>query len=212
MSRRRAWDWRQEHAVVQPQQKETISYTLWHRLLYTSGTTVVLDFFTVGANGINGNLDLNGQLPNGYSFRVEVIRFAPALPTRETALAAPAAGAANGAIEDMHQVIMTGHGEFRVGDKRYGRWPLFMLPAGGGVQPFMSNVGIGTADTMSQVTYATNGIPDPRSVYSLPIPIVIPPQYSFAFHVEWPAFVTTDGDQDFFIFTMLDGQLIRPAQ
>lgn len=204
-------DWRRGYGVVDPTDKEVISYSLWERLVYTTAVTTSLQFFAAAQSGQNGNLSQPGQLANGTAFLIQAIRFVPLLRTTETAAAAPAAGTSDGALQDMFALISTGSAVLRVGDKEYGKWPLFMLPAAAGPYGNFGNVGTLTAPASSQFAFATNGVPDPRSSYTLPIPIVIPPQYTFRVLVDWSAAITlTAGTSD--MIMILDGELMRPKQ
>jgi hypothetical protein len=205
-------DWRQGYGVVDPTDKEVITFALWDRLSYVSGTTTSLQFFATPQTGQNGNLSLAGQLANGTSFLVQAIRIVPLIKVTETAVAAPAAGAADGALQDMFELIRTSNVRFKVGDKEYGNWPTFMLPAAAGVFGGLSVPGTFiTSDKTAQYQFASNGLPDPRAAYSFPIPIVIPPQYTFRLLIDWSAAVTlTAGNSD--IIAVLDGELMRPKQ
>lgn len=207
-------DPRPGHAVVNPVQKEKISFALWHRQAFVSATTVQLVYFTVGTSGVNGNVPPAGQLQSANSFLVQSIRVVPQLQPREAAAAAPAAGTIAGPIEDMFQIINTGDATFKVGDKEYGRWPIYMLPAGGGVGAGLLAVGAAeAAANIQEFSYAVNGSTDPRQVYSLPVPILLPPQYSFSLTLNWAAVITLTGfTTNVFITCILDGTLIRPAQ
>lgn len=207
-------DWRGKYSVVDSVQKEVVTFTLWERILFSGGVIPNLSFFTTGpTTGLAGNMPLGAQLPNGWSFLVQALRIAPAVFPSQTAAAAPAAGAVAGALNDLMGFITNTTTQLSVGDKTYGRWPTFMLPAGGGPSATMSNVGSLTAPASSQIQFATNGVPDPRSVYSLGIPVVIPPQYQFSVVLQGAATLTTvTPNTSFGVFCMLDGQLMRPAQ
>jgi len=211
---RYAQDPRRGHAVVNPQQKEKITYALWHRQAFVSGTTVQLVYFNVGTTGVNGNIPPAGQLQSANSFLVQAVRIFVSLPPREAAAAAPAAGTVAGPIEDMHQIITTGAVTFKVGDKEYGRWPIWMLPGGAGVGGAILAVGAAeAAATIQEFSYAVNGSTDPRQVYSLQVPILIPPQFSFSLTLDWAAAITLTGATTLtFITCILDGTLIRPGQ
>ncbi len=206
-------DWRRGYGVVDPTDKEVISYTLWARKAFVSATTLSLTFFDSATSGMDGNLPLSGQLANGTAFLVQAIRFVVAARPTETATAATADGASNGALNDVFNIISTGSGFFKVGDKEYGRWPLFMLPAAAGVYGGLGNIGTGAAGAASQFQFGANGVPDPRSAFVLPIPIVIPPQYTFSFTATWEAAITMDASSgNPKVFAILDGELMRPKQ
>lgn len=203
-------DWRAAFAVTQPAH-EQISKSLWERLTYTSAATVRLDFFTrVPATRFAGNLVLAGQLPQNNHFLAMAIRVMPFPNVTETAEAAPAAGTADGALQDQVALTRDGIASFRVGDKDYGEWPIYMLPGGGGPWGVMQMTG-GAVGATAQFQHGTNGAPDPRSVYSLPVPVAIPPLFNFSVTLEWPAAATlVNGDTAMFV--MLDGLVARPVQ
>jgi hypothetical protein len=204
-------DWRGGYRVVDPTNKEVISIPLWHRLTYTSATTTLLQFFNAAAQGVNGNLELAGQLPNGISHLVQSIRIIICADTTERAAAAPANGTILSALQDVASLIHTGAAEFFVGSKSYGRFPLATLPAGGGLYGGIATSGTYTATNHGPLSFAVNGVPDVRNVYSLPIPIVIPPQYNFRLDLTWAAALTlTMGNTQ--IIAVLDGESMRPRQ
>lgn len=208
----RVEDWRSGFGVVKPDEQEIISAPIWERLTYTSAATTQLTFFNrVPLNDFAGNLLLAGQLPAGNYFLVMAVRFVPFPDTTELATAAAAPGTSDGALQDISALVRDGIGTLRVGDKDYGRWPLLMLPGGGGSWGSFGNVGTGAAGEISQVQQGGNGVPDPRAVYTLPIPLMIPPQYNFDVNLRWPAAITlTAGDTA--VFMILDGELMRPVQ
>ena len=182
------YDWRAEFGVVDPTGREAITYSLWERQQYVSGTTEQLQFFNQGAQtGINGNLTLGGQLPNGQAFLVQALKVHVAQGPFATAAAAPADGPAQAVQEDIFNLIHNATAEIRIGDKTYGRWPLWMLPPGGGISGFLSAAGSLTAPATSVSSFAQSGVPDPRAVYTLPIPVVLPPQFNFDVTLTWDA-------------------------
>lgn len=207
-------DWRRGYGVVDPTDKEVISFTLWDRQTFTSASTVNLPFFSTPQSGQNGNLSLAGQLANGTAFLIQAIRVCPLLRPSELASVATADGAAHGALNDMFNLIWTGSGVLKVGDKEYGKWLLAELPAGAGLTGSMGNVGTSAAGAAAEFQWANNGVPDPRSVYVLPIPIVIPPQYTFRFTIDWAAAITFSAGVGATapIVVMFDGELMRPKQ
>lgn len=204
-------DWRAGFGVVDPRDKEVISYSLWHRQNYVSAATVLLEFFQVVSSGINGNLNLAGQLPAGYHFLVQAIRVAILADTRETGPVLPAGGEIEGPLFDVKELAYDGTAEFKVGDKQYGRWPIWMLPGGGGPTGLLSVPGTLTAQATAQYSVGLNGPADPRAVFTLPIPVVIPSQYNFTLRLEWDAAKTLVGGNTP-ICCILDGELMRPKQ
>lgn len=209
-SRESIRDWRRGYGVVDPRNKEVISYMLWQRLLYTSAATLQLQFFTVGATGIAGNLS-NPTLPNGVSFLIQAIRISFNLATTETVLAAAATGVTETAMQDAIALAYGGTALLKIGDKEYGRWPIDCLPGGCGPYGGIGVAGAGSGATTTQIGYAMNGPPDPRTVYSLGVPVVVPPQYTFMVELNWPAAITLNAGNTN-IRVMLDGELMRPKQ
>ena len=204
-------DFRDSYKVIDRAQKEKITYSLWERLSYVSGTTTELVFFQAQQSGINGNMTLAGQLPRDFEFLCQAIRFAPMPATTETATAAAAAGTLDGALQDMLALTRDCFVTFKILEKDYGSWPAWVLPAGGGPYGLLSTNGTHAAGSASMYMHATNGVPDPRAVYSLPVPVVIPEQTTFRLTARWDAAKTlTAGNTP--IICILDGQLIRPKQ
>ncbi len=209
--KRAVTDWRQGYGVVDPTNKEVISYTLWERQTYTSATTTELSFFTGSAtSGLAGNLPLGGQLPNGWAVLVQAIRIFVAQEP-EILTATIASGAGQNVFTDLYRLITQGTAKFSVGDKEYGRWPIFMLPGGAGITGQLALAGTFTAGDGAETSIAQSGVADPRAVYTLGVPVVIPPQYNFSIVCEWPTAQTMLAGNPF-IYTMLDGELIRPTQ
>ncbi len=203
-------DWHRLLSVVDFNRNEIIGYSLYDRQTYVSATTPSLEFFQTRQSSIvNGNLTLPGQLPSGNHFLIQAIRVAILADTSETAVAAPAAGVSNGAIEDVKELIYDGVGELTINGRPFGTYPIDQTPHGGGPQGVMSNVGTGTAPQSAQYQAATNGIPDPRAVYTLAMPISLPPMTNFIYKLTWNAVKTLIiGNTD--IRVTFDGQLLRP--
>lgn len=197
-----AWDTLRQKYGTLLQQSQTISWIWYDKLAYVSGTTTLLTFFNaVRATLDIGNMELAGQLSGMKAFVVKAIRVYFSVETIEAA-AVPGAG------NDVARLINAGILQFTVGNKNYGTWPLHALPAGGGVYSDMAGAG-GEATNQFQ-SYAQNGLPDPRCVYTLEHPLLIEPQINFQTQISWPAAQTLTGNTD--ITVMLDGSLIRPVQ
>jgi len=202
--------WAKKLKVVDFTGLELIGYSLFHTQTYLSAATLSLNFFNVAATTINnGNMKSN-TLPAGHHFLIQAIRFAPLLDTRETAVAAPAAGEIDGAIADMKELVYDGVAELFINEKPYGSWPLYQLPAGGGVTGLYQVPGTFiTSDKTAQHSYAINGTASPRDVYTLAVPIPIPPLTLLRFTSTWNAAKTLSvGDSP--IQVIFDGQLLRP--
>jgi hypothetical protein len=201
-----------QYGIVDFANLEMISYAFFDKLTYTSAATLSLNFFQVQKSDTTGNMPLAGQLPSGFFFIIQAIRLAifPA-STLGAATAPGAAGAQAGALNDVLNLLTTGDSALTVGAKEYGRWPIHMLPGGGGPFGYVSNIGTETAPAFQLAQFGMNGPPDPRAVYSLPVPLLIPPQYPFKLFLTWAAALTLAAGNTP-ITAILDGTLIRPKQ
>ena len=182
---------------------ETIGFTLYDSLAYTSTVTTILTFFTtVQATVDRGNMTIAGALPNPNAFLIRAIRFYTRL--RPFALAAAAStNVQTGALDDLTQLLNSGTLILTIGAKLYGQIPLWMVTAGGGARSE------GGAYIIAEGT--TNGVPDPRAVFSLAKPLFIAPQISFRVDLQWPAALTIT-QTPVFVYVALDGDLLRPVQ
>lgn len=187
--------------------KEAIGWCWWDVNNYVTAATATLSFFTTMKATRNlSNMKLAGQLPMPSAFFLRAIRVQIYdLPYDEALVAAPAVQ--TGQLNDHTRLLENGVGQLYVGDKLYGEWPLWMLPAGGGI---VSKMGIIAASVLD---YNTNGFPDPRAVYTLSKPLFIAPQINFRFDCIWPAgpevLVSISPKP---IWVGIDGDLIRPVQ
>lgn len=207
-----AWDWRQANAVVDPSQGEVIGASLWHRVTYVSSTTTRLTFFdVVPANRRIGNLNIAGQLPAGVSFRIQVIRCVAFVGPQTVEALAAATDPITGTLNDLFSLYTEGVFSLDILNKRYAEYPMYMLPPGAGMAAGAFSAG----DTAAGTSLAQSGSwcePNPRSVFTLAVPIVIPPQTNFTTVLEWPAGAQTLAGGNTDIAVVLDGQLLRPVQ
>jgi hypothetical protein len=190
--------------------KEVIGWAWYDTVTYTSGTTTAITLF----NAIRATLDLSnmevaGQLAAPKAFLGRALRFFVKGRPRSVARAA-STNPNTGGIDNVAQLINTGVLSLNIGSKNYGKIPLWMLPAGGGAFGLIGVEGA-TADPGAAIDYGTNGIPDPRAVYSLSQPIFIAPQINWQVDLFWPAALTLAGG-DHTISVVFDGDLIRPVQ
>lgn len=208
----RAQDWRGPNGVVIPEQGEVIGASLWHRRTYTSAVTTRLTFFdVVPADKRIGNLNIAGQLPAGVSFRIQAIRVKLFVQPQAQEAQAAATDPYIGTINDLVTIYEEGVFSLDILNKRYAEYPLYMLPPGAGI----SHAAFSGGDAVAGVTVVQNGSygdPSPRSVFSLAMPIVIPPQTNFTTVCEWPggALTLAGGNTD--LAVILDGQIMRPVQ
>lgn len=189
-----------------PGPKEVVGWMLWGHQIYVSAATLQLTLFNrTHATLDDGNMEVAGQLSAPKGFFLRSIRFFPKFLPQNTANAA-AGATQTGILHDMAQLLNTGTLRLVVGSKEYVHVPLWMLPQGGGPVPIIC-----TGDVAVIPDYATNGIADPRAVYSLAKPLFIAPQMSFFVTLTWPAAITlVAGDTD--VMVALEGDMVRPIQ
>jgi hypothetical protein len=184
---------------------ETIGWKWWDTQTFTSGvTTSLTQFFNVRGTTDLSNMEVAFQLAAPKAFLIRAIRFF--VKQRPQTVTTVANGAAQvGALDDIAQLINTGVFQLTIGNKVYNLEPLWCLTAGGGAWGLLQ-----TGSTVS-VSYAQNGIPDPRAVNTLSKPLFIGPQINFTAQITWPAVITTaNGNPS--ICILLDGDLLRPVQ
>lgn len=189
---------------------EFIGSTLYDTQTYTSTTTTSLDFFTAKRANISlGNIPLAGTLPDPQGFLIMSIRFYPRIGPRSVARAA-SGSAQTGATNDVRQLLDTGVLSLVLLNKKYGQFPLWLLPAGGGAQAYLATEGA-TADPGGIIDFATNGVPDARNAYVLQQPLFIPPVTEIGVNLFWPTALTlAAGNTDLEI--LFDGYMVRPVQ
>ena len=188
-----------------PGVKETIGWTWYDVQSYVSTTTVSLTFFTTRQTDIGlGNMKVAGQLAAPQAFFCRAIGWMPFMQPRAITASATTV-VQTGVTNDLEQLK---HGIFilTIGDKLYGQYPLWRLPAGGGVVPFIQ-----TGDVDVVVDYANNGVADARNVFTLSKPLFIAPQISFSVQIVWGAALTL-ASGNIGIMAFLDGDLLRPVQ
>lgn len=206
-------DWANTLKTIDFNSYELIGWTYYHRQTYTSGSTLTLDFFAQAVvNPVAAPVFSNWKtptLPEGWHFLIQSLRFAALCNSRETAAAAPAAGAIDGPLQDIRDLTYDGCAELFINDKPYGSNPLWELSQGGGPTGQLSVPGTLTAPATSQYSMATNGNPDPRAVHTLAVPIAIPPLSLVRITTSWNAAKTLiGGNTD--LMMLMDGQLLRP--
>lgn len=185
---------------------EKIGWMWWDTASYVSTTTTQLTFFTAArANRILSNMEIVGQLASPKAFLVRAIRIQPLILPFVTTAAADG-NTQTGSLDDLRALLNTSYCEITIGQKTYGQFLSWTLPAGGGVVPFMQ-----TGDIDVVVEYGNNGVADPRAAYTLSTPLFIAPQINFRVDMYWAAALTLDGGNTN-IAVILDGDLLRPVQ
>jgi hypothetical protein len=161
---------------------EVVPDVLYDTLTITSGagTTPELRFF----QQTNVNLDISnmkqaGMLGNPEAFLIENIRIFFKVPAQ--IIAAAAAGAFTGVFNDEVIVSNTGIAELTIGNKKYGPWPLWMLPASNFVAGSISSAGA----TAANVAVAYGQLSGP--LYPLFPNLMLSPLQPFVMSVRWPS-------------------------
>lgn len=194
---------------------EAIGGQLYDTVVFTGGATLNLVFFTALRNNLAlSNMELAGTLPSPKGFLIRSIRVAIKEEPLSTARAA--AGAVQpGALDNVAQIINTGVFTLTIGAKQYAQFPLWLLPAGMGLDGPMASDG-DVADPGEIQDYGCNGVPDIRNVRTLSKPIFIGPQINFNGTIVWPAPVIAlagpGAPHTIPITVILDGDLLRPVQ
>lgn len=189
---------------------DRIGWKWWDTQTYVSGTTTQLpQWFNVRATPDLGNMEVAFQLAAPKAFLIRAIRFF--VKQRPRMVSPPVTAPITGAIDNVAQLINTGVWVLTIGNKQFAMEPLWVLTAGGGAYGVMAAANTSGSNAANYFDYAQNGIPDPRAVNTLPIPIFIPPQLNFSAVVSWPAALTLSGGNTDITF-LLDGDLLRPVQ
>jgi hypothetical protein len=169
-----------------------------------AGSTPELRFF----QQTNVNLDISnmkqaGMLGNPEAFLIENIRMFFKVPAQIIAASAP--GAFTGILNDIVLASNTGIAELTIGNKKYGPWPLWTLPANTFVKGFVSSAGATAANVA--VAYAQLD----GQMYPLFPNLMLSPLQPFVMSVRWPsgspalsAGLVTE--------VLFDGQLARSIQ
>jgi len=195
--------------ITYGRQLEFIGDTLFDTQVFTSATTVQLNFFARQQTEDLTNLDLGNMIPDRQGFLVMSMRFFPKVFARSTARSASATNFV-GSITDISQLIGQGRLEMNFLNKDYGTFPLWMLPAGGGVYAALGVEGA-TADPGGVIDFAQNGVPDARNMYVLEQPLFLPPMTKLGVVCKWPAAITLAAPA-YPCVLAFDGLMVRPIQ
>jgi hypothetical protein len=167
------------------------------------GTTELRFFQQINVPLDISNMKTSGMLSNPEAFLIQTIAvFFKGLPQSTTAAAAGATQ--TGQFEDVVTVTNTGIAELTIGNKKYGPWPLWRLPAASFTKGLMS------ASGTTVINYAQVDGP----MYPLFPNLMLSPLQPFVLSVRWPSSAT--GSPVISVNTPLeilfDGQLARSIQ
>ena len=169
-----------------------------------AGSTPELRFFQqTNVNLDISNMKLAGMLGNPEAFLIENIRVF--FKTTAQIIAAAAAGAFTGVFNDEILAANTGIAELTIGNKKYGPWPMWMLPAANSIQGAVSSAGATAANVA--VAYGQLGGP----LYPLFPNLMLSPLQPFVMSVRWPS-GSPALSANLVMEVMFDGQRARSIQ
>jgi hypothetical protein len=183
---------------------EVIPDQLYDTQTYTDNSTTNMNFFSsVATNQSTSNMTQPGMLPNPQSFLIQAIRLYFRVTVMTVDMAASAANLV-GTINDIALLVNTGRLTLTIGQKTYGPWRLWMLPAGSFLNPSLAAAGAEAAAQVS--TYGQIGGP----LWGMFPHLMVAPMQNFSVQLQWPSAVDLSANMD--IEVMFDGQRARAIQ
>src|SRR6266481_2993853 len=171
-------EWAQ-YATQQVGDFEIIHRPLWDTKTFNGSLTQNLLFF----NSAQASLDVGNEVvPLKNSFLIAAIGLYFKDNPQEDVLST-SAGTPNSRLMDHVLVVNTGVLAINIGSKDYGPFPMWKLSAGGGFSIMQTS---GTPYGFSQL-----GQPDPRAMFKLAVPIVLPQGSKATIGMQWGATIAT---------------------
>jgi len=206
-------EFRMKYGSQLPGGEEMISWNWYDTQTYTSTTTTRLTYFNAtNANKVLSNMEVAGQLAAPKYFVIYAVKLVPLILPAEERLTGVGAFAVNSFI-DVYRLLFLSRVILTIGSKQYLNHPSSNFTSGQGIYGALTSDAASGATTVYEAhrhSYANNGAPDPRCVYTLTHPRLIEPQINFDIQIEWNAAVTLSGNQN--LRVELDGVLYRPIQ
>lgn len=181
---------------------EVIPAVLYSTVNYVSTTTVSLSFFDTPnvARPDLTNMVAGNMLPSPESFLIQAIRVKYQNNLSSDGVGAGANTLLPGTFEDVVKLTNNGVLNLTISNKKYGPWPLWMLPAGNSVQGQVST-GMPTASLQyGQVL---------GPYYPLLPNLMLAPMQQFTCTIDWPGGAQTLSQTPLPIQVMFDGQRAR---
>ena len=151
------------------------------------------------------NMKTAGMLANPEAFLIEKIRiFFRVLATSQTP-GTPGAGQPGPFLDEV-LLSNAGIGELTIGNKKYGPWPMWMLPSANFVTGSVAAEGATAAGSIFQ--YSQLGGP----LYPLFPNLMLSPLQPFVFTLRWPSGLIQNLSAATVIEVLFDGQLARSIQ
>jgi len=194
------------YSTQQNAEFEIIHRPIWDTQTYTDATTLSINFFqTPQANQGLGNETF--PLKNSYLCAAIGVYFKDQAENN-----VPGTDLTAWASVFNNHVLLANTGVLNIiiGNKEYGPFPLWKLSPGGGVWGIVGAAGTATAAAV--VNYSQLGIPDPRALFKLAIPLVIPQNTRTVMTMNWAATVNLAGTDNSVLCLTLDGKEARPLQ
>lgn len=183
---------------------EEVPSVLYDTLTYTDNTTTELRFFQqVNVAEDLSNMTNSGMLSNPEAFLIQNISIF--MRTNVQTDDAGAAGAFASQFNDIVLLANTGIAKLKIGNKNYGPWPIWRLPASTFPKGALATAGAEAANLVHD--YAQIDGP----LYSLFPNLMLSPLQKFILTLSWPSgAVNLTGNV--VIQVLFDGQLARSIQ
>lgn len=201
-----------EYVTNLPAGLEIIPGFQWDEEPYVSATTRSLSFFTsrVAPGGVQKNqnqtsMKSDGQLPFPEAMLIQYVRLKFKQPVRSDDSGAGDATTLVSAAEDLVALSDFGVVNFTIGEKKYGPYLPWLLPAASYVK--------GAFSTGSDLLANYMQLDGP--MYLLNPNLMISPQQQFSIEISWPAgaiTLSTGAESSIPIVVVLDGQRSRAIQ
>ncbi len=184
---------------------EVIPAVLYSTKTYTSATTTLLTFFDTvqGARPDLTNMQQPNMLPNPESFLLENLRIytKQRVESDDSGAPPPSVNVAS-QFDDVIQLVSQGILNLKIGNKQYGPWPLWMLPANSFVK------GAFASGTDALLNYGqVDGV-----LYPLQPNLMIAPLQQFTVTLAWPGGALTLANATVDIEILFDGKMARAVQ
>lgn len=165
---------------------EVVPSMLYSVKPYISGDTRILTFFDVvgGSRQDLSNMQQPNMLPNPESFLIQNIRIFSWQQPQSNAIGTGDCSDLEAQMAALVEITKRGILNLKIGNKQYGPWPLWTLPAHNFVQGAMASTGTAAAGVLAN--YGQVG----GMLYSLFPNLMISPLQQFTVTLTWPGSAT----------------------
>ena len=184
---------------------EKVPAVLYDTLTYTDNSTTSLRFFQQTNVALDiSNMKQSGMLSNPEAFLIQNIRIFFRAQINTVDMGASAAALA-GVENDKVLLANSGIARLQIGNKNYGPWPMWMLPAAAG---WVGSLAAAGAEAASQVSGYGQLV---GPLYPLFPNLMLSPLQAFVLILEWPS-GAVDLSANMSIEVLFDGTLARSIQ